>query len=224
MRSYSLIEKDYQGFHIGSTMPLSRKQLEALLVLNEKPPGEQLSPLSGRTAIIKKTIGGIGSVVIKPYLRGGMMARLQKDRYINTGSCRAKEELHMLLKAEKYHINVPEPVCYFQKGLLFYRCWLVTKEISNKGSIAQISQADPQLAKSLMTDGWRQVEHLVLNRIYHVDFHPGNVISGNDGKIYLLDFDKAFMTKMERIKLFQKYITRWNRAVKKHNLPDILLK
>ncbi len=224
MPNSNFIEKNYRGWHFGFNVPLSHGQLEGLLDLNKKPPREQSSPLSGRAAIIKKKIEGIGPVVIKPYLRGGLMQWLLKDKYINTGSCRAKEEFKMLLKVREYGINVPEPVCYFQKGLFFYKCWLVTKEISNKGSIAHISLTDPQLAKSLMVDGWSQIEHLVNKKIYHVDFHPGNVMVGNNGKIYLFDFDKAFAARMTKTKLKKKYFTRWNRAVIKHNLPDILIK
>lgn len=224
MVNSNIIEQHYHGFRIGAMSPLSRMQLATLLETGGNHPCEPSSPLSGRSAVIRKKIDDIGPVIIKPYLRGGLMQYLLKDKYINTGSCRAKKEFNILRKTGRYGINVPEPVCYFQKGSIFYRCWLVTKEIPNKGSIASISMTDPTKAVSLMAEGWDQVERLVKKGIYHVDFHPGNVMAGKDTKIYILDFDKAFITEMEKKKLLKKYIVRWNRAVLKHKLPDRLLK
>jgi CRISPR/Cas system-associated endoribonuclease Cas2 len=42
--------------------------------------------------------------------------------------------------------------------------------------------------------------------------------------IFLIDFDKACLTRLNTHKLQTKYIDRWQRAVIKHRLPERLWK
>jgi len=42
------------------------------------------------------------------------------------------------------------------------------------------------------------------------------------GKVYLLDFDKGSVYHGNRQKLKFRYLTRWQRAVSKHRLPEML--
>ena len=224
MNFSNIIEIKYIDWVIGSNTPIIPDQIESLISLTKVNASNHVIPLDGRSPVLKKEIKGIGTVVIKQYLRGGMMQWLLKDRYFKAGPCRARAEFEILLKAAGYGINVPEPILYFQKGYLVYKCWLITKEIPNNGSIAQISLTAPDSIKTLMNKVTFQVQKMITKGIYHVDFHPGNVLAGRDGKIYLLDFDKAFITKMKKTTLSRKYVNRWNRAVLKHNLPKILIK
>ena len=68
-----------------------------------------------------------------------------------------------------------------------------------------------------------QLSLLIKNRILHVDLHPGNVVIDTSDKAHLVDFDKARIYHGSEQKLINRYISRWKRAVVKHNLPDILL-
>jgi len=224
MSSSNIIETKYQDWVIGYNTPSVPESVQNLISLTDQNNSEQTAPLEGRSEVLIKKIDTIGTVVVKHYFRGGIVRWLLKDRYFKTGNCRARAEFEILLKAAEYGINVTEPILYFQKGSLVYKCWLVTKEIHNDGSIARISLTAPESAKALMNDVTLQVQKMITKGIYHVDFHPGNVLAGRDGKVYLLDFDKAFITKTEKPALDRKYVNRWNRAVLKHNLPKILLK
>jgi tRNA A-37 threonylcarbamoyl transferase component Bud32 len=217
------IQKTNTGI-IGSTFPLLDSQIKQILNLATDRSSKQMTPLGGRAAIVKMNIKDIGPVVIKPYIRGGLAQLLLNDRFLNMGTCRAKKEFEMLLKVKDIGVHVPEPVMYFQKGWMFYRCWLMTKEISNQGTIAHISLTDALFSASLSSLIWKGVDKMVENGIFHVDFHPGNVILGNDEKLCFLDFDKAVITSMGKEALLKKYINRWNRAVLKHNLSNKLLK
>ncbi len=217
------VQKTNKGV-IGSTFPLTYPQIERILDMVPDRSSKQTTPLGGRASIIKMEIENIGPVVIKPYIRGGLIQLLLNDRFLNMGTCRAKKEFEMLLKVKNIGIHAPEPVIYFQKGRLFYKCWLVTKEVSNQGTIAHISLTDTSFAASLSSMVWQGVDTMVENGIFHVDFHPGNVILGDDEKLCFLDFDKAFITSMGKDALLKKYINRWNRAVLKHDLSKKLLK
>jgi 3-deoxy-D-manno-octulosonic acid kinase len=67
-----------------------------------------------------------------------------------------------------------------------------------------------------------QVVLLINQQILHVDLHPGNVLVDADGKVFLLDFDKAQKVAGKRNKLRDYYLCRWRRAVIKYNLPEVL--
>lgn len=217
------IQKNNKGI-IGSTFPLESPQIKRILNMIPDRSSEQTTPLGGRAAIVKMEIEDIGPVVIKPYIRGGLIHLLLNDRFFNMGTCRAKKEFEMLLKVKNIGAPAPEPVIYFQKGRVFYKCWLMTKEISNQGTIANISLTDTSFAASLSSMVWQGVDTLVENGIFHVDFHPGNVILGDDEKLCFLDFDKAFIISMGKDGLLKKDINRWNRAVIKYGLSNKLLK
>jgi 3-deoxy-D-manno-octulosonic acid kinase len=68
----------------------------------------------------------------------------------------------------------------------------------------------------------RSVRRLIEARICHVDLHPGNVLVDGDGRIYLIDFDKAFRFTGSDRELRDWYISRWRRAITKHGLPEVL--
>jgi 3-deoxy-D-manno-octulosonic acid kinase len=67
-----------------------------------------------------------------------------------------------------------------------------------------------------------QISLLIQNDILHVDLHPGNVVVDVQEKVYLLDFDKGCVYHGNRQKLKDRYLARWQRAVKKHRLPEML--
>ena len=68
----------------------------------------------------------------------------------------------------------------------------------------------------------KQVSTLIKNKILHADLHPGNVIVDNQNQVYLLDFDKGGYLSREKNTLRNQYLRRWNRAIQKHGLPQML--
>jgi 3-deoxy-D-manno-octulosonic acid kinase len=74
----------------------------------------------------------------------------------------------------------------------------------------------------LINDLGRQLNILVENQIHHIDLHPGNVLVDNQDNLYIIDFDKARTTPQNRQKLKKKYLSRWQRAVVKYQLPAVL--
>ena len=68
-----------------------------------------------------------------------------------------------------------------------------------------------------------QISALIKNNILHVDLHPGNVIIDNQNSAYILDFDKGDIFSGNKYKLKSRYLSRWNRAIQKHQLPEMLI-
>jgi 3-deoxy-D-manno-octulosonic acid kinase len=145
-----------------------------------------------------------------------------KHRYLKFGKTRAQREFELLVIVATLGINVPQPIAYAHRSRLFYRAWLVTHEIHQPLSLARLSLQDEKKTRTTMQAVIEQISSLIQNDILHVDLHPGNVVVDAVGEVYLLDFDKGSVYHGNRQKLKNRYLTRWQRAVSKHGLPEIL--
>jgi tRNA A-37 threonylcarbamoyl transferase component Bud32 len=177
--------------------------------------------LSGRALILRYTLPSVGEVVIKEYRRGGMLRFIRRRYYVRNGTPRPERELNSLLAVRADGVHAPEPVACFSRGILFYKGWLVTRFIRGRG-LVDVCAADARAADVLIPELVRQVQSLVSHRIAHIDLHPGNVHVGDDGVVYLLDFDRALRFDGSSDELRQRYDIRWRRAVEKHGLPPVL--
>ncbi|MGD2270402.1 MAG: lipopolysaccharide kinase InaA family protein [Desulfobacterales bacterium] len=210
------------SFHIGSSIDLSDHQVKQLVALFNKPSRPVNSVLGGRTSATAGHINGIGDVVVKHYTRGGFIRHFVKKRYLRWGKIRSRVEFEVLQKVRQHGINAPRPIAYAYQGALYYRAWLVTEEIRQHQTLAQLSLTDPDLACLLTGKVVGQIAALIDNDIFHVDLHPGNVLVDHKKNIFLIDFDKTRFTQIPKDKLRRKYGDRWKRAVIKHRLPDRL--
>ncbi len=113
-------------------------------------------------------------------------------------------------------------IAYIFSGKLFYNAWIVIREIKNAQTLVEISKNHPQQLPEFIEQLRKQVELLVTHKIHHVDLHPGNVLIGADDKLFTIDFDKASTFSGTADELWKKYISRWQRALDKHNLTQEL--
>jgi 3-deoxy-D-manno-octulosonic acid kinase len=214
--------KPYDSYHFGSLADIADQQLKQLIRFFNLPKNSVHSALGGRTSITVTRLQGIGSIVIKYYRRGGAIRYLMKKRYVKFGKTRCQIEYELLQKVRSLGINAPEPVAFAYKGRLFYQCWLVTREIQNHQTLVQISRSNEEQTRMAMKAVVKQVSMLIKNKILHADLHPGNVIVDNQNQVYLLDFDKGGGFPGNKNALRTRYLRRWNRAIQKHGLPEIL--
>ena len=214
--------KTYNSYHFGSPSDIADPQLKQLIRFFNLPKNSVNSALGGRTSITVTRLQGIGSVVIKYYRRGGAIRYLIKQRYLKCGKTRCQIEYELLQKVGSLGINAPEPVAFAYRGRLFYQCWLVTREIQDHQTLAQLSRSNEEQARMAMKAVIKQVSMLIKNNILHADLHPGNVIVDNQKQVYLLDFDKGGVFPGGINVLRSRYLRRWNRAIQKHGLPEML--
>jgi len=214
----------YQSYHIGSKLSLTESQIQQLVYTFQHPVSPVNSVLGGRNAISKTTLEDIGQVVIKHYTRGGFIRKFNEQTYLRTGTTRCQAEFELLAKLKNIGVNVPDPVAFAHQGTLFYHAWLISKEITDVMTLAELSVNEPDRAKTVMASVNHQISVLIENRIHHVDMHPGNILFNQSNKIYLIDFDKARTDQSNHHRLREKYLQRWQRAVAKHQLPEILNK
>lgn len=214
--------KTYDSYHFGFLHDLTEQHLKHLTKLFKTYSKPVNSVLGGRSSVVIDEINGLGSVVIKYYRRGGLVRYLVKQKYLKCGKTRGQKEYELLQKVRNLGINTPEPIVFAYRGRLFYQAWLVTKEIKQHQTLAQISLSNKNRARILMKEVVKQVSMLIKNSILHVDLHPGNIIVDKRNQIYLLDFDKGRLFSGNKIKLKSRYLNRWSRAVAKHRLSKML--
>jgi len=178
--------------------------------------------LSGRATMTRVTLKSSVKAVVKPYCRGGIVRYLVKRHYFRWRKLRSEGEYDMLKYVRALGVNVPKPMAYAFQGSLFYKAWLITKEIDSPQSLFDLSLKNEPDLPDLLGSLACQVALLIEHKIRHIDLHPGNVLVDRSGKVYLVDFDKAGVYRGSRSGLAKRYIARWNRAVRKYNLPNRL--
>lgn len=216
------LKPTYNAYQFGTCTPLTELQMNRLIGFFSQPPPKTNSVLGGRSSVGYHRIDDLGPVAVKHYKRGGLWGRLVKRRYLKWGKSRSQLEFELLLKAQDLGINVPEPLLYAHRGRWIYLAWLVTREIKQPQSLARLSLNDEKRARQVMASVIDQISRLIDHGIWHVDLHPGNVVIDQNDRVFLLDFDKGSLHQGNKMRLRNRYIHRWRRAVSKHKLPKML--
>jgi 3-deoxy-D-manno-octulosonic acid kinase len=216
------LTKNNHSYHFGFTANLSHDQLQELLthLCAHKTADSSIS--GGRAPVTATVIKDLGPVVIKQFMRGGTMRFILKNRYLKFGKTRSRVEFESMSKLRQLGIRAPEPVAYAYRGFPLYFAWLVTREIINSCTLAELSCQDIGRASHIMDSVIEQIDRLVECRFIHVDLHPGNILVDSDDNIYIIDFDRGHIYRGSETKLRNRYLNRWHRAVSKHGLPDLL--
>jgi len=217
-----VLNRTIDSYHFGFYLNLTDSQLRTLTGLFHHPGPSGVSVLGGRTSLTPAQLNGIGSVVIKHYRRGGLLRYFIKQRYLKLGKTRAQIEFKLLQVVRNLGINAPEPVVYAHRGCIFYQAWLVSRAIKHPLSLALLSLKDEKKTRQAMESVIGQISVLIQNGILHVDLHPGNIVVDGAGQIFIVDFDKGQIHHSSTEKLRNRYLTRWQRAVTKHRLPELL--
>lgn len=168
-------------------------------------PGAQLfEPEHWRArGALTERVGGRGSIhfiegeghrwVMRQYLRGGMAARVARDRYLFLGEERARSfrELRLLGALRQRGLPVPAPVaaCY-RRGPLTYTAVLITERLPGVRSLSET------LAAGRMDDArWAAIGRCLRRfhdaGVQHADLNAHNIMLGQQGEVWLLDFDRG---------------------------------
>ena len=141
------------------------------------------------------------ALVLKHYYRGGAVASLLKDRYLGFSvvKTRAFKEWRLLKKMQQLGLPVPRAVAaHVKKSLLFYTADLITEEIKQARTLADIlSETRIDAAQ------WQKIGDCIRSfhqhDVYHADLNARNIlltgvdsgIAGGMGEVYLIDFDNS---------------------------------
>ena len=138
-----------------------------------------------------------GACVLRHYHRGGLVARVNSDRYLWTGSkrCRAFREFRLLLELISAELPVPSPLMarYVRKGMS-YRADLITRQIPGAQTLAQHLDSCT-LDAALATRVGRTIASFHAHGLWHADLNANNLLVDAGGKVWLIDFDRCSKRK-----------------------------
>jgi len=138
--------------------------------------------------------------VLRHYRRGGLMAKLSRDKYWWTGLYRTRAFREWLLMAKLKQRELPVPNVIGARVIrhgLWYSADLLTERIANSASLSGLL-----MYQELQEEQWRKVG-AVLRRfhqrgVYHADLNAHNILWTDGDDVYLVDFDKGKLRSTQR--------------------------
>jgi 3-deoxy-D-manno-octulosonic acid kinase len=131
-----------------------------------------------------------GDWVLRHYCRGGLVARLSRDRYLWWGLevTRPWREWRLLAALHELELPVPRPVAArVQRHGLLYSGDLITERLPAKpvSSLASTSARVP----------WGEIGSCIRRfhdvGVYHADLNAHNILVDEEQKPFLIDFDRG---------------------------------
>jgi len=156
-------------------------------------------------------------LVLRHYLRGGLMSKVSKDHYLFTRwlNCRSISEFNILDKLQGLNLPVPKPAAaqVIRKGL-YYQADLLTHRIPNAQDLVQILKVKQN------TGFYAELGQLIAKfhqlGVYHADLNIQNILQDNRGKFWLIDFDRAKQIKPQK-KWQENNLARLKRSFEKES-------
>jgi 3-deoxy-D-manno-octulosonic acid kinase len=136
---------------------------------------------------------GVREFVLRHYVRGGVIGRMNHDRYLWLGEerNRAFAEWRLLSRLEAMGLPVPQPAAArYRRSTLCYTADLLTVKVPGIAPLsARISQ------QPAGADFWRGIGRGIRRfhdgGVCHADLNAYNVQIDGDGNLFLLDFDRG---------------------------------
>ena len=176
--------------------------------------GEEVE--SGRGGARRVTLRGGKVVYVRHYLRGGLMRFLVRDLYL----LRPPRPVRELVATERAraagcHVPIVHAVAIAEHGL-FYRGWIVTSAIEGARSyIDVLAAADETERGVLLGAAGSAIRELHDAGIYHPDLNGHNLLIDGEGKVAVIDFDRAVLAGPGRYRLGEKGRDRFWRSLAK---------
>jgi len=158
-----------------------------------------------------------GAWVVRPALRGGVIARVLRDRYVRIGAPRPIREMRISRRARDRGIDTPEVVAGVVYGRgLFYRADVVTRFVPDAMDLASLSLGPDRPAEAQRVEGWRVAGQLIRVAaragLFHPDLNLRNVLvswSLDVPRAHLLDLDRCrfalWLTKRDRDAMVRRF-------------------
>ncbi len=137
---------------------------------------------------------GQHGLLLRHYYRGGMVGKLNKDRFKReaVARSRAMAEFSLLLQLRELGLAVPRPVAarYQQAPLWGYRADILVETIPDAKDVFHLLKARQLTAEEWQTLGG-EIRKMHDLGVYHSDLNCHNLMLDIQGKAWLVDFDKC---------------------------------
>jgi 3-deoxy-D-manno-octulosonic acid kinase len=139
---------------------------------------------------------GDSSFVLRHYRRGGLAAKISKDRYWWRGDSETRgfAEWYLTYHLHRAGLPVPTPIAarFVRKGA-FYTADLITQRIENSESLAQALLRGPLPLTQWIAIG-RCIRRFHDAGVHHADLNAHNILL-TPQQVYLIDFDRGTLRK-----------------------------
>lgn len=138
---------------------------------------------------------GPTSVVVRHYRRGGMMARISKDRFWGTEarSSRAMREYLLLRRMRAWNLPVPAPAAaHSQRYGLWQSADIMVKLLPGTSNLVQRLQSAQLTATEWHRIG-QAIRRLHDHQVFHSDLNAHNLLLDDQGQAWIVDFDKCLI-------------------------------
>jgi 3-deoxy-D-manno-octulosonic acid kinase len=139
---------------------------------------------------------GDSSFVLRHYRRGGLMAKISKDRYWWKGEneTRAFSEWYLTYHLHRAGLPVPTPIAarYKREGM-FYRADIITQRIVDSEPLSARLLKGPMPLTQWIAIG-RCLRRFHDAGVCHADLNAHNILL-TPAQVYLIDFDRGTLRK-----------------------------
>ncbi|MBB5020748.1 3-deoxy-D-manno-octulosonic acid kinase [Desulfurispira natronophila] len=153
------------------------------------------SPGRGNSYIVNLNEGRV--LVLRHYLRGGIVERFVHDTYIWAGLHRTRpwKELELTAQLHTMGLPVPEPVA----GRVIHYGWKYQADLLTRYIPDTQSLADAITAKATTFSMWHEVGATIARfhnvGLDHVDLNARNILVDKRSHVFLIDFDRCRLRK-----------------------------
>ncbi len=153
-----------------------------------------LQEVAGGRASVSIVSTGQERWVLRHYRRGGLIARISRDRYVWFGEARTRSfaEWRLLAELRRRGLPVPAPIAArYVRGLLTYRADLITEHLPDCRTLAD-AITGTQLAREQWSSVGQTLAAFHREGVHHADLNAHNIMLGDVApNVYLLDFDRG---------------------------------
>jgi len=147
------------------------------------------APGRGTTVFVQQ---GERVFALRHYHRGGLPARISRDRYLWRGleKSRPWREWQLLVELYRRGLPVPRPIAVraVRHGLT-YTADIVTEALDARPLAEWLCERRLPAAQLEGVGSWLRRFHL--EELWHADLNARNILLDEEGRVYLIDFDRS---------------------------------
>lgn len=171
--------------------------------------------------------------VVRHYRRGGFVARLVEDRYLDIGRRRPVRELRASAGAREHGIDTPEVIGFalYPAGV-WYRADIITRYVPGSRDLADVlfgeERAEAALRRRAMGVAGTALAHAHRQGLVHNDLNAKNLLlmdlNGERPRAWILDLDRATIARdgvarFERNAMLRRFARSLRKWEKSRRLP-----